>query len=282
METTIKERIVQFLKYKNLGQGKFEKAVGLSNGYISNLKSSPTADKLLMIISAYPELNKNWLLTGEGDMLNNNSDQSALPEEVESTEVEEVPVLSVELARKPDTDIVQYIHANKDTVEHGSIDAYFPSYDILFRSMNDGMSPYISKGDIMALRKVPKDAIIENEVYLIDTPSGCYVRRVVMDGDVLVGKSSHPAYKELRVRLDDVYNVLLVVIVVKFSFTPSPITLDDLHKRDDTIERLNTKNDALFDELVKYGDRIDQALKIASRAQDQLKDEQSNYSGLIR
>lgn len=34
MEQTVKERLIQFIKYKGLSQRKFEIEVGLSNGYI--------------------------------------------------------------------------------------------------------------------------------------------------------------------------------------------------------------------------------------------------------
>jgi transcriptional regulator with XRE-family HTH domain len=69
MEETVKQRLVKFLKYKELSQKRFEEAVGLSNGYINSLRKSPSATKLQMILGTYPELNQHWLLTGEGEML---------------------------------------------------------------------------------------------------------------------------------------------------------------------------------------------------------------------
>ena len=70
METTVKERLIQYLKYKRIGQTKFEALAGLSRGYINNIRKEPTTTKLLMILAAAPDLNKEWLMTGEGDMLN--------------------------------------------------------------------------------------------------------------------------------------------------------------------------------------------------------------------
>ena len=69
METTVKQRIIEFIKFKKLGQNKFEKMCGLSNGYIFNLKNSPSNEKLTKIFNAFPELSRTWLLTGEGEML---------------------------------------------------------------------------------------------------------------------------------------------------------------------------------------------------------------------
>lgn len=70
MESTVKSRLLEFLKYKNLSQKKFEIACGLANGYVNNIRKSITIEKLQKITRQFPELNKTWLLTGEGMMLN--------------------------------------------------------------------------------------------------------------------------------------------------------------------------------------------------------------------
>lgn len=69
MEQTVKQRLITFIKYKGLSQGKFEKAVGLSNGFVNNISKGIGAEKMQRILSVYPELNSAWLLSGEGEML---------------------------------------------------------------------------------------------------------------------------------------------------------------------------------------------------------------------
>ena len=69
METTVKERLIKYLKNRKVGQNKFERMAGISNGYISHLKTSPSIDILMTILDAAPDLNQTWLLTGEGEML---------------------------------------------------------------------------------------------------------------------------------------------------------------------------------------------------------------------
>lgn len=69
MENTAKERLILYLKEKGIGQNRFESIAGISNGYIHNLKSTPGSSHLLKILNAAPDLNKTWLLTGEGEML---------------------------------------------------------------------------------------------------------------------------------------------------------------------------------------------------------------------
>lgn len=69
MKETVKQRLIEYLKYKGIGQNKFEKMAGISNGYISNIKSTPRDEKLTRILQAAPDLNRIWLLTGDGEML---------------------------------------------------------------------------------------------------------------------------------------------------------------------------------------------------------------------
>lgn len=66
---TVKDRIITYIKHIGISQKKFEETVGISNGYVNNVKASPSSTVLQKIFGAYPELNKDWLLTGEGPML---------------------------------------------------------------------------------------------------------------------------------------------------------------------------------------------------------------------
>ncbi|WP_297832917.1 LexA family transcriptional regulator [uncultured Rikenella sp.] len=66
---TIKDRIEIFIENQHIKRSVFEKSCGFSNGYTRNLKGSPSASKIEDILNSFPELNRVWLLTGEGNML---------------------------------------------------------------------------------------------------------------------------------------------------------------------------------------------------------------------
>ena len=67
----VKDRLISFIEYKELSVSAFEKACGLSNGYIRNFKGNLGGAKLEGILNAFPELDKDWLLFGEKEMLYN-------------------------------------------------------------------------------------------------------------------------------------------------------------------------------------------------------------------
>lgn len=66
-----KRRILQFIDYKGIGITKFFKETGIKRGFLDTdkLDSSVSDMFLAKIIAVFPELNIEWLLTGEGEML---------------------------------------------------------------------------------------------------------------------------------------------------------------------------------------------------------------------
>ena len=69
-QNSVKNRLLQFLEYKNISQKRFEEMCGLSNGYVNNIRKSIKLDTYKEKIEPiFPELNKKWLLLGEGEML---------------------------------------------------------------------------------------------------------------------------------------------------------------------------------------------------------------------
>jgi hypothetical protein len=64
----VKERLKEFIAYLGIGNREFEISIEVSNGYINSISKSIGGDKLEKISKKYPQLNREWLLFGEGDM----------------------------------------------------------------------------------------------------------------------------------------------------------------------------------------------------------------------
>ena len=73
MQSTVKERLIKYLKNQGISQKSFEQEVSLSNGYVNNIRKSIQPDKIERISIRYPNLNTGWLLTGEGEMIKQTS-----------------------------------------------------------------------------------------------------------------------------------------------------------------------------------------------------------------
>jgi hypothetical protein len=65
----MKERLIEFLAYLGIGQTKFEERVNLSRGFVNKFTGNLTMKSLDKIAAVYPELNLEWLKTGEGSMI---------------------------------------------------------------------------------------------------------------------------------------------------------------------------------------------------------------------
>jgi hypothetical protein len=66
------ERISMYLQFRNISPHAFEKKIKLSNGYYAKQlrnKGSVGSDILIKVHEHYTELNMLWVLTGEGNMI---------------------------------------------------------------------------------------------------------------------------------------------------------------------------------------------------------------------
>lgn len=79
---TTKERIILLLNSKGVTISKFFSSIGVSysNFKGKQLESSPSADIVAKIKSNFPDVNTDWLLTGEGEMLVKNDGNLAQTE----------------------------------------------------------------------------------------------------------------------------------------------------------------------------------------------------------
>lgn len=66
----MKERLEKFIEYREISNRRFLLNCGLSETYINTMTGNPSGDTLAKIQKRYPELNIQWLKTGEGEMLN--------------------------------------------------------------------------------------------------------------------------------------------------------------------------------------------------------------------
>lgn len=161
----IKERFKKFIAYKRLSQRRFQASIGVSSSYINGITDGIGAEVLRKVSIEYPELNTDWLLTGNGEMLD--PQQSFIEPAINYTKG--VPYYNVDFIGSFD------IVMNDQTVN--------PEYLIDFQQYNEAtcwcnvtghsMEPEITHGDMIALKKIEDTSFIPfGEVYAIITTNG--------------------------------------------------------------------------------------------------------------
>ena len=97
-------RLDIFMKYRGLNDNKISVTAGISNGLIGKgrKRGGISQENISKLIAAYPELNANWLLTGQGDMLRGQSAPEVTPPPSEPAFpgfIEKIQELSVKVGR---------------------------------------------------------------------------------------------------------------------------------------------------------------------------------------
>lgn len=153
----IKERILQFINYKNVSIRKFSEKIDInpSNFGKSNLKSDLSSQVLSKILIIFPEISAEWLLTGKGDMLKNsmNTPQNDNKEAINTLSDIRIPVYNIDVraGMHDSTDITpddaQYIE--RYTLFDGA-----KKGDIAFHVTGQSMIPKYLPGSLVLVREV--------------------------------------------------------------------------------------------------------------------------------
>ncbi|HHC80181.1 MAG TPA: hypothetical protein ENK46_09890 [Flavobacteriia bacterium] len=106
-----KEKILQYLEYKDLSQGKFCRAIGVSNGFLTSGKHIGS-EKLKAIRDNYVDLNMDWLIYGEGEMIKatGSNEYGVIYDRLSEEEKEKMPKHLTEVLKSNNlTDIIELV-----------------------------------------------------------------------------------------------------------------------------------------------------------------------------
>ncbi len=218
-----KERLLQFLRYKKLGQQKFEISIGMSNGWANKVGDSIRENTLQKIKEVYPELNIAWLKSGVGSMLIGDSEVT-LEAPIESrTETGEeitaklVPLLPIAAQGGSLNDFV--VSVKESDCE--KVVSPIRGADFAMPISGDSMAPEYPNGSQIFIKRINEKAFIEwGKVYVLDTCNGVVVKILVpsqKEGYVrCVSINTDPIFAPFEVAWEDingVYRVLLCMSV---------------------------------------------------------------------
>lgn len=185
------DRLALFIAYLKLKSTSFEKEMGFSNGSIGKLldeKRAIGSDRLETIVSKYPKLNIQWLITGKGEMIagyRNLEDEGLSiidePKYPSRFDVVKIPVTDLKVAagqgylNQDFINTVQTIELPQNMLKKGRL-------YLFVRIKGPSMHPTLQDGGYLLIRMLDKGEWREmenNHVYVIvDSESMAVTKRV--------------------------------------------------------------------------------------------------------
>ena len=204
------ERMREYLDYKGITKYKFCNDLGFSNKFLDNSSNMGT-DKACKILHYYPEINSEWLLTGNGPMVKEdnaniiimNNDRKT----IDSLQVsQEIPLYDLEAV----AGLRELFNSGKpqrvlDTIKIPNL----PKCDGAISVTGDSMYPLLKSGDIVLYKETEFENIFFGEMYLLSVKLNDweeyitvkYVQKSDQGSDFvkLVSQNSHHQPKDIHI-----------------------------------------------------------------------------------
>lgn len=235
---SVKDRLKSYLHFKFLKTSFFEKSIGASNGFVNSIRMSISPEKLEQITKIYTDLNIEWLLTGEGEMIKmqgksldanfeKKDDQWSRVEESEShynvTPIDNDNYMIVEYADLRvsagplGTKNLNALPKNKTRLVPKEYDK--GEYMVLRvdgPSMDNGTSISIPDGTEILVKKYylhNGDKLpIRNNLFVIDAKDGQALKQITehnTEEGYIICHSYNPEFKDYKVMMEDVLQIFI-------------------------------------------------------------------------
>ena len=224
--TNIKERILYFTDFKGFAKEKFFDDLGVTYGNFKGKakEKSLSSDILAKIVSNYPEINSEWLLTGNGEML-------------KTSQKEIIPIHKGKTDRSVDDQLVPLY----DLTTTLGVDNMFgesnlsvpldyikipnlPKCDGALYARGDSMYPLIKSGDIVIYKVVnDKQSIIWGEMYMahiINNGDEYFFTKFVQRSDregyaLFVSQNQH--HQPVEFPIDSIQSLALIKATIRIN-----------------------------------------------------------------
>lgn len=289
---SIKERLQQYCDARHTKIGTFCRVAGISGSYFNQVKGGIGPAIRKQIEAKYKDLNVDWLITGEGEMLNpvatptqadvmspypvvedaeivGRQSQVQRCEDARGVTIEEcnelcpakLPYVKGEIVQSRNIDIRQLIESEPQRLEYRTLRQMIGNPDYVQKVITAAMMPLFQPGDLLFIQFLPEDAkLISGAIYLVDTKLyGAMVRQVYIEEDTYVLHSLNPDFNELRLKKSDIYSKALVLRSMRSDFNipkPLPDVAATYRRREEQLERLLTMHEDSLAEIRLQNERM--------------------------
>lgn len=215
-DDNIKGRLQTFLRSQGVRNAEFCRMLGVSPAYINAMRKSLPEDKVVRICELFPNLNRDWLMYGEGEML---VERGRNIRELDEEEYW-VPLL-------PARATAGSIQAYSDPVTLNQCERIrvpVKGIDFAIQISGDSMEPEFFHGDTLMIKRINERSYIPwGNPMVVDTNNGVMVKSIYPSQDdsseYITAKSFNPRYPPFRIPTMDVIALYKVVGLMRLYST---------------------------------------------------------------
>ena len=216
---SIKDRLKTYLSSKNLSIRELERQCQISNGVLGRLTES-TSPRTLKRIEDNSDLNIEWLLTGEGEMLNlEHNEEPAFEDEAED-EAYKVPLIPTPALANS---LAEYLGSGIRRIDCQNITSPSPGAEAAIPISGDSMEPKFHDGMVVFIKRINDAAFIPwGNTLVLDTENGAFLKNIYPcedDDEMIEARSINPAYPTMRIPKASIYAMYRVLNATKFFTT---------------------------------------------------------------
>lgn len=222
METTKNQRVKSVVSYTGMSVNSFSKKIGISQATLASMFNRGTEPKdaiLDSIANAIPEINKIWLFTGKGEMLNSNKQD--FTRQNATNEAGKNDFSDYETWLLPQTahgGSLTNIPADATLLQNcEKIISPIKGVDFAISIYGDSMAPEYPSGSRVLIKKINPDIFIEwGKTYVMDTSNGVVIKEVIpssREGYIKCHSiNPDPKYVDFEVPMQEIYGMYRVLM----------------------------------------------------------------------
>ena len=213
-------RLAEFIKSRNISGTELASMLNTSQPTISSIlneKRKLSRGMVARISSLFPDLNGEWLMTGDGEMLR---DEHALANEEERMSENQVPLIPASaFAGKvkgfaPDS-------VSLESCEY--VNTPVKGAEMAIPITGDSMEPDYPDGSIAYISRINEHAFIPwGHTVILDTENGAFIKRIYpdnQDDEYVWAKSINPEYPPMHIPKSSIFRMFRVLAVSRIFTT---------------------------------------------------------------
>lgn len=212
--SSVKERLLHLLKVKHMSQAEFARHLGVSPTYIGAMRKSVSNARLQDILQLFPDIDKNWLLYGEGELYKSDNESATLAKDYI------VPLLPVDACAGS----LQMWSDGVALKDCRKIVSPVPGADFAIHISGNSMEPVLPNGSILFIKRINSKAFIPwGNPMVLDTENGVLVKTLYpvdntntsKPADLYIeARSYNPDYPPILIPADSIYGVYRILTSV--------------------------------------------------------------------